>query len=30
VWREAGVVEIGRGRIVVRDGKALDRIVAGG
>ena len=30
VWREAGFVEIGRGRIVVRDGKALDRIVAGG
>jgi CRP/FNR family cyclic AMP-dependent transcriptional regulator len=30
VWREAGLVEIGRGRIVVRDGKALDRIVAGG
>lgn len=29
-WREAGVVEIGRGRIVVRDGKVLDRIVAGG
>jgi CRP-like cAMP-binding protein len=29
-WREAGVVEIGRGRIVVRDSKALDRIVAGG
>ena len=30
VWREAGVVELGRGRIVVRDVKALDRIVAGG
>ncbi|HEY6984223.1 Crp/Fnr family transcriptional regulator [Reyranella sp.] len=30
VWREAGVVELGRGRIVVRDAKALDRIVAGG
>ena len=30
VWREAGVVELGRGRIVVRDVEALDRIVAGG
>lgn len=30
MWREAGVVELGRGRIVVRDVKALDRIVAGG
>jgi CRP-like cAMP-binding protein len=29
-WRDAGVVEIGRGRIVVRDVGALDRIVAGG
>jgi CRP-like cAMP-binding protein len=30
IWREAGVVEIGRGWIKVRDGEALDRIVAGG
>jgi len=30
IWRDAGVVEIGRGWIAVRDGKALDRIVAGG
>jgi len=30
IWREAGVVEIGRGWIKVRDGDALDRIVAGG
>jgi CRP-like cAMP-binding protein len=30
VWRDAGVVELGRGRIVVRDPAALDRIVAGG
>lgn len=30
MWREAGVVELGRGRIVVRDVEALDRIVAGG
>lgn len=30
MWREAGVVEIGRGRIVVLDARALDRIVAGG
>ena len=30
MWREAGVVELGRGRIVVRDAEALDRIVAGG
>jgi CRP/FNR family transcriptional regulator, cyclic AMP receptor protein len=30
VWREAGVVEVGRGRVVVRDAGALDRIVAGG
>jgi CRP-like cAMP-binding protein len=30
IWREAGVVEIGRGWIKVRDGKGLDRIVAGG
>jgi CRP-like cAMP-binding protein len=30
LWREAGVVEIGRGWIRVRDGEALDRIVAGG
>jgi CRP-like cAMP-binding protein len=29
-WREAGVIELGRGRIVVRDAAALDRIVAGG
>jgi hypothetical protein len=30
MWREAGVVEIGRGWITVHDIKALDRIVAGG
>jgi CRP-like cAMP-binding protein len=30
IWREAGVVEIGRGWIKVRNGEALDRIVAGG
>jgi CRP-like cAMP-binding protein len=30
IWREAGVVEVGRGWIKVRDGQALDRIVAGG
>jgi CRP/FNR family cyclic AMP-dependent transcriptional regulator len=30
VWREAGLIELGRGRIVVRDPNALDRIVAGG
>ena len=30
VWREAGVIEVGRGRIVLRDPAALDRIVAGG
>jgi CRP-like cAMP-binding protein len=30
IWREAGVVEIGRGWIKVRDGEALDRIVDGG
>lgn len=30
IWREAGVVEIGRGWIKVRDGEVLDRIVAGG
>jgi CRP-like cAMP-binding protein len=30
LWREAGVVEIGRGWIRVRDSEALDRIVAGG
>lgn len=29
-WREAGVVEVGRGRVVVRNAGALDRIVAGG
>jgi CRP-like cAMP-binding protein len=29
-WREAGVIELGRGRVVVRDAAALDRIVAGG
>ena len=30
IWRDAGVVELGRGWIKVRDGEALDRIVAGG
>ena len=30
IWRDAGVVELGRGWIKVRDGDALDRIVAGG
>jgi CRP-like cAMP-binding protein len=30
MWRDAGVVELGRGWIVVRDAKALDRIVDGG
>ncbi len=30
IWREAGVVEIGRGWIKVCDGETLDRIVAGG
>jgi len=29
-WREAGVIELGRRRIRVRDAAALDRIVAGG
>ncbi|MCW5736318.1 MAG: Crp/Fnr family transcriptional regulator [Enhydrobacter sp.] len=30
IWREAGFLEVGRGWIKVRDGGALDRIVAGG
>ncbi len=30
VWREAGAVEIGRGRLVVHDVTFFDRIVAGG
>lgn len=30
VWREAGIVELGRGRITVRDSGALDRLVLGG
>jgi CRP/FNR family cyclic AMP-dependent transcriptional regulator len=30
VWREAGIVELGRGRIMVRDSGALDRFVLGG
>ena len=30
VWREAGLVELGRGRIRIRDRAPLHRIVAGG
>lgn len=30
IWREAGVVEIGRGWIKLRDREALDRILTGG
>ena len=30
VWREAGAIEIGRGRLVVHDVTFFDRIVAGG
>ena len=30
VWREAGIVKLGRGSLTVRDEGALDRIVDGG
>lgn len=30
LWREAGIIDVGRGHIVVRDARALDRIIAGG
>jgi CRP/FNR family transcriptional regulator, cyclic AMP receptor protein len=30
VWRQAGAIEVGRGRVVVRDTTFFDRIVAGG
>jgi CRP/FNR family cyclic AMP-dependent transcriptional regulator len=30
LWREAGIVELGRRRITVRDARALQRLLAGG
>ena len=30
VWREAGIVELGRRRLVVRDERALEQLIAGG
>lgn len=30
IWREAGIVELGRGNLTILDSKALDRIFAGG
>ena len=30
VWREAGIVEVGRRRLTVLDGRALEQLIAGG
>jgi CRP-like cAMP-binding protein len=30
IWREAGIVELGRRRLVVRDERALEQLIAGG
>jgi CRP/FNR family cyclic AMP-dependent transcriptional regulator len=30
VWREAGIVELGRRRLIVRDERALEQLIAGG
>jgi CRP-like cAMP-binding protein len=30
VWRKAGIVEVGRRRLTVLDGRALEQLIAGG
>jgi DNA-binding transcriptional regulator LsrR (DeoR family) len=30
IWREAGIVELGRSRLTVRDERALEQLIAGG
>jgi CRP/FNR family transcriptional regulator, cyclic AMP receptor protein len=30
IWREAGIVELGRNRLIVRDERALEQLIAGG
>jgi CRP-like cAMP-binding protein len=30
VWREAGIVGVGRRRLTVLDGRALEQLIAGG
>ena len=30
VWREAGIVELGRGRLTMRDERGLEQLIAGG
>jgi len=30
IWRKAGIVELGRRRLTVRDERALEQLIAGG